>query len=82
MSAPGSKAKRSSSSVKVRPRSFSIASNILRSSSLSNCRAASRSGVSPGDGSSGVNTAINAAPVARLPGELAEKDRPHREPER
>jgi hypothetical protein len=60
MSAPGSRAKRSSSSVKGRPSSLSIASNILRSSLLSSWRAASRSGVSGGDGSSGVNTAINA----------------------
>jgi hypothetical protein len=76
MSAPGSRAKRSSSSVKVRPRSLSIASNILRSSSLSSLRAASRSGVSVGDGSSGENTAINAAAVAKFRGESAEKDRP------
>jgi hypothetical protein len=77
MSAPGSRAKRSSSSVKVRPRSLSIASNILRSSSLSSLRAASLSGVSGGDGSSGENTAINAAAVAKFRGESAEKDRPY-----
>jgi murein DD-endopeptidase MepM/ murein hydrolase activator NlpD len=66
MSAPGSRAKRSSSSVKGRPRSLSIASNILRSASLSSWRAASRSGVSGGDDSSGLNTAINAAAVAKV----------------
>jgi hypothetical protein len=55
MTAPGSRAKRSSSSVKGRPRSLSIASNILRSASLSSWRAASRSGVSGGDDSSGLN---------------------------
>jgi hypothetical protein len=57
MSAPGSRAKCFSSSVKGWPRSRSIASNISRSSSLSNWRAASCSGVSGGDGSSGLNTA-------------------------
>jgi hypothetical protein len=66
MSTPGSRAKRSSSSVKGRPRSLSIASNILRSSSLNNWGAASRSDVSGGDDSSGWNTAINAAAVAKL----------------
>ena len=57
MSAPGSRARCSSSSVKGRRRSRSTASNISRSSSLSTWRAASRPGVSGGDGSSGLNTA-------------------------
>ena len=67
MSAPGSKAKRSSSSVKGRPSSLSIPSNILRSASLSSWRAASRSGVSGVDGSLGANMALNAAAVTKLP---------------
>jgi hypothetical protein len=58
MSAPGSRAKRSSSPVSGRPRSLSIASNILRSASLSSWRAALRSGVSGEDSSSGLNTTI------------------------
>jgi hypothetical protein len=54
MRAPGSSAKRSSSSLKGRPRSLSIASNILRSSSLSNWRAArGRGGLSGGVPSQG-----------------------------
>jgi hypothetical protein len=78
MSAPGSRAKCSSSSVKGRPRSLSIASNILRSSSLSFWRAARRSGVSGGDGSSGSNIAINAAAVAKLPSFWIEHRQRHR----
>jgi hypothetical protein len=73
MGAPGSRAKRSSSSVKVRPRSLSSTSNILRSSSLSSWRAATRSGVSGGDGSSGESTAINAAAAAKVAGRIGEK---------
>src|ERR1700722_6751741 len=57
MSAPGSRAKRSSSSVRGRPRSLSNASSILRSPSLSFWRTARRFGASGGDGSSGSNMA-------------------------
>jgi hypothetical protein len=46
MTAPGSRAKRSSSSVKGRTSSRSIASTMLHSSSLIRSRAAMRSGVS------------------------------------
>jgi|HubBroStandDraft_2_1064218.scaffolds.fasta_scaffold639132_1 hypothetical protein len=78
MSAPGSRAKRSSSSVKGRPWSLSIASNILRSSSLSFWRAARRSGVSEGDAFSGLNMAINAAAVAKFPSFWRDHRKRHR----
>jgi hypothetical protein len=66
MSAPGSRTKRSSSPVSGLPRSLSIACRIMRSLSFNFWRTARRSGVSAGDGSCGLNMAINAAAVSKL----------------
>jgi ATP dependent DNA ligase C terminal region len=87
MSAPGSSAKRSSSLVKGRPKSRSSVSRILRSLAVSRWRAASRSAVSGGDGSSGLNMAVQtptrspSSPHRRLQERrgrpLAEGSRPH-----
>ena len=67
MSGPGSRTKRSSSSVKGRTSSRSMAATILRSSLLSSWRAASRSGVTGEDGSSGVNLKPCAAAEGLCP---------------